>query len=628
MSPDAFKAFQHTIPTDPGIYKFIDENDKMIYVGKAKNLRNRVSSYFKENHDNFKTWVVAKKAARIDFTIVKTEADALLLENLLIKENQPRYNIQLRDDKTYPHICIKKERFPRVFLTRAIINDGSEYLGPYTSAKKSRFILHLLQNIFPLRTCNLNLAQKKIDEGKYKVCLEYHIGNCLGPCENRQSEESYNESIAHIRSILRGQISPVMQALKRQMQEYSEKFEFEKAHQIKHKIEALENYQSKSTVVSPVIDNIDVFSIIDFDKSAFVNYLKVVNGGIIQTKTIELRKKLNESLEELLVFAITALRTEFKSTSSELIVPFEITLPDESIQITVPQRGDKKKLLDLSVSNAAYYRSTKESEKGKPKRDHVLQILQKDFRLTSLPVHIECFDNSNFQGANPVAAMVVFKKGKPSKKDYRHFNIKTVTGPDDFASMEEIVYRRYYGLLKENAPLPQLTIIDGGKGQLNAARSALAKLNLEGKIPVAGIAKRLEEIYFPDDPLPLHIDKRSPALKLIQRIRDEAHRFAITFHKKKRDDATLKTSLTDIEGIGRKTGELLLRTFKSEKKIRQASLEEIAKVVGKSKAEKVVEFLSKKETEEQPLQTPSLKQGSTCSLPLESGMNSAISGSD
>lgn len=591
MSPDDFKAIQPAIPTGPGVYKFMDETDTLLYVGKAKNLRSRISSYFKENHDNFKTWIVAKKAARIDFTIVKTEADALLLENLLIKENQPRYNIQLRDDKTYPYICIRKERFPRVFLTRTIVDDGSEYLGPYTSVKKVRFIIHLLQNIFPLRTCNLNLAQKKIDEGRYKVCLEYHIGNCLGPCENKQSEESYNENIAHIRSILKGHISPVVQALKRQMHEHAAKFEFEKAHQIKSKIEALENYQSKSTVVSPAIDNVDVFSITDFDKSAFVNYLKVVNGGIIQTKTIELRKKLHETLEELLIFAITALRTEFGSTSRELIVPFAISLPDDTLQITVPQRGDKKKLLDLSAANAAYYRTTRESEKGKPKCGNVLQILQREFRLTSLPVHIECFDNSNFQGSNPVAALAVFKKGKPSKKDYRHFNIKTVTGPDDFASIEEVVYRRYSGLLKENAPLPQLTIIDGGKGQLNAARSALAKLNLAGKIPLAGIAKRLEEVYFPDDPLPLHLDKRSPALRLIQRIRDEAHRFAITFHKKKRDDATLKTSLTGITGIGRKTSELLLKTFKSEKKIRQAPFDEIAKVIGRAKARKVAEFL-------------------------------------
>ena len=594
MSPEVFKSLYPTLPTSPGIYKFVDENDRLIYVGKAKNLRNRVSSYFKSGLDNFKTYTLVKKAARIDFTIVKTEQDALLLENLLIKENQPRYNIQLRDDKTYPHICIKRERFPRVFLTRTLINDGSEYLGPYTSVKRVRFIIQLLQNIFPLRTCNLNLSQKKIDEGRYKVCLEYHIGNCLGPCENRQSEESYSENIAHIRNILKGQISPVMQHLKSRMQEHSEKFAFEKAHQIKSKIELLENYQSKSTIVSPTIDNVDVFSIIDFDKSAFVNYLKVVNGGIIQTKTIELRKKLNESLEELLTFAITALRHDFGSNSTELIVPFEISLPIGNLQITVPQRGDKKKLLDLSVSNASYYRNSREAEKGKTGRHNVLQILQKEFRLTSLPVHIECFDNSNFQGSNPVSALVVFKKGKPSKKDYRHFNIKTVTGPDDFASMEEVVYRRYYGLQKENAPLPQLTIIDGGKGQLSAARSALAKLNLEGKIPVAGIAKRLEEIYFPDDPLPLHLDKRSPALKLVQRIRDEAHRFAITFHKKKRDDATLKTSLTEITGIGKKTGELLLKTFKSEKKMRQASFEELAALLGEAKAKKIAEHYSAK----------------------------------
>ncbi|HXH19237.1 MAG TPA: excinuclease ABC subunit UvrC [Chitinophagales bacterium] len=590
MNIEDFKRLYPTLPAEPGVYKFIDENDKLIYVGKSKNIRNRVSYYFKTGYDNFKTYTLVKKATRIDFTIVKTEQDALLLENLLIKENQPRYNIQLRDDKTYPHVCIKKERFPRVFLTRTRIDDGSEYLGPYTSVKRVRTIIQLLQNIFPLRTCNLNLSQKKIDAGKYKVCLEYHIGNCLGPCENKQTEESYNENIAHIRSILKGHISPVLQQLKKQMQYFSERLEFEKASVIKSKIEALENYQSKSTVVSPSIDNVDVFSIIDSGKSAFVNYLKVVNGGIIQAKTIELRKKLNETLEELLIFAITALRQEFHSNSEELIVPFEIQLPDESLLITVPQRGDKRKLLELSVSNAAYYKQSRES--AKPKGDNVLQILQKDFRLTSLPVHIECFDNSNFQGAYPVSALVVFRNGKPSKKDYRHFNIKTVTGPDDFASMEEVVYRRYYGLLQQNAPLPQLIIIDGGKGQLSAARNALIKLRLDGKIPIAGIAKRLEEIYFPDDPLPMHLDKRSPALKLIQRIRDEAHRFAITFHTKKRDAATLKTSLTEIPGIGRKTSELLLKTFKSEKKLRQASLDELAALLGEAKAKKVAEFFS------------------------------------
>lgn len=584
-----FDSIRQTIPTAPGIYKFIDEAGKLIYVGKAKNLRNRVTSYFKASHDNYKTYTLVKKAARVECTIVETEKDALLLENLLIKENQPRYNIQLRDDKSYPHICITKERFPRVFLTRTLTRDGSEYLGPYTSVKKVRGIIQLLQNIFPLRTCNLNLSQKKIDEGKYKVCLEYHIGNCLGPCENRQTEESYNENIAHIRSILKGNIAPVMRDLKRLMQELSENFEFEKAHLIKHKITLLEQYQSKSTIVSPVIDNVDVFSLLDGEHSAFVNYLKVVHGGVTQTKTIELRKKLNESAEELLLFAITALRQEFASNSAELIVPFTVTLPDDVLTITVPQRGDKKKLLELSTANAAYYKQARQTEPGQPRRGQVLEILQREFRLTAVPTHIECFDNSNFQGSNPVAALVVFKNGKPSKKDYRHFNIKTVEGPNDFASMEEVVFRRYYKLAEENLPLPHLTIIDGGKGQLSAARSALAKLNLEGKIPLAGIAKRLEEIYFPDDPLPLHIDKRSPALKLIQRIRDEAHRFAITFHKKKRDDATLKTSLTAISGIGNKTSELLLKTFRSEKKMQQASFDELAALIGSAKAKKVVE---------------------------------------
>lgn len=595
MTPEDFKTIQPTLPTAPGIYKFIDEKGVIVYVGKAKNLRNRVSSYFKADYDNYKTFLVVKRAATIECTIVETEKDALLLENLLIKENQPRYNIQLRDDKTYPYICIKNERFPRIFLTRTLVQDGSEYLGPYTSVKKVRHIIQMVQNIFPLRTCSLALEQKKIEAGKFKVCLEFHLGNCLGPCENKQSEESYNENISHIRSILKGNIAPVMRDLKKQMQELSERFEFEKAHLIKHKIDLLEEYQSRSTIVSPVIDNVDVFSIIDEENSAFVNYLKVINGGITQTKTIELRKKLNESAEELLIFAITALRQEFDSNSPEIIVPFAITFPDEAITVTVPQRGDKKKLLELSTTNAGYYKQSREAEStGKTKRQSVLEILQKEFRLTSLPVHIECFDNSNFQGANPVAALVVFKNGKPSKSDYRHFNIKTVEGPNDFASMEEVVYRRYFKLLEENLPLPQLTIIDGGKGQLSAARSALAKLGLEGKIPLAGIAKKLEEIYFPDDPLPLHIDKRSPGLKLIQRIRDETHRFAITFHKKKRAKATLKTGLTDIAGIGEKLSELLLKTFRSEKKIQQASFDELAVLIGAAKAKTVVDHYAAK----------------------------------
>lgn len=587
MTLDDFKAIQTTLPDAPGIYKFLDENNSLLYVGKAKNLRNRVSSYFRASHDNYKTYTLVRKAARVECTIVETEKDALLLENLLIKENQPRYNIQLRDDKTYPHICIRKERFPRVFLTRTLIHDGSEYLGPYTSVKKVRGIIQLLQNIFPLRTCSLNLSQKKINEQKYKVCLEYHIGNCLGPCENRQSEASYNESIAHIRSILKGNIAPVMRDLKQQMQRHSEYFEFEKAHLIKHKITLLEAYQSKSTVVSPVIDNVDVFSLLNEEQVAFVNYLKVVHGGITQTKTIELRKKMNESAEEVLVFALTALRHEYGSNSSELILPLPVSVPDESITITVPQRGDKKKLLDLSLANAHYYKQSRQPQEGKSTRQNILQLLQKEFRLTSIPVYIECFDNSNFQGSNPVAAVVVFKNGKPSKKDYRHFNIKTVEGPNDFASMEEIVYRRYYSLAEKKLSLPQLVIIDGGKGQLSAAKSALIKLNLYGKIPIAGIAKRLEEIYFPDDPLPLFIDKRSPALKLIQQMRDETHRFAITFHKKKRMRSTLKTSLSEINGIGNKTSELLLKSFRSEKKMQQASFDELAALIGSAKAKKV-----------------------------------------
>ncbi|GIV33579.1 MAG: UvrABC system protein C [Chitinophagales bacterium] len=594
MTPEAFKKIQDTLPQEPGVYKFSDKYGRLIYVGKARNLRNRISSYFKSGHDNYKTHVLSRKTERIDFVVVQTEQDALLLENLLIKENQPRYNIQLRDDKTYPYICIKNERFPRIFLTRRPLADGSEYLGPYTSVKKVRSLLQLLQEIFPLRTCNLNLSSKNVEAGKFKVCLEYHIGNCLGPCENLQSEEAYNETIAHVRNVLKGRISPVLAELKKQMLHFAEKYEFEKAAQIKKKIELLENYQSRSTVVNPSIDNVDVFSIIDGEKQAYVNYLKVVQGGITQTKTIELHKKLDESQEEILLFAITLLREEFKSESREVIVPFPLQLPDSNLLVTVPQRGDKKRLLELSLSNAAYYQSSRPFA-PQARRPEVLEIMQRDFRLPSVPLHIECFDNSGFQGSHQVAAVVVFKDGKPSKKDYRHYNIKTVTGQNDFASMEEAVYRRYKALQQEGASFPQLIIIDGGKGQLNAAIKALSTLGLEKKIPIISIAKKLEEIYVPDDPLPLHLDKRSPSLQLIQRIRNEAHRFAITFYQNKRDSSTLKTHLTAIPGIGEKTSSMLLKKFRSEKKIRQASFEELASLVGSARAQAIMNYYARSE---------------------------------
>ena len=596
MNNKQFKTIQNNLPTSPGVYKFISLEDKLIYVGKAKNIRKRVSSYFKNKFDSAKTRFLVRKIHRIDFTIVETEQDALLLENLLIKENQPKYNVQLKDDKTYPYICIKNERFPRIFLTRRLEEDGSEYLGPYTSVKRVRAIIQQLQSLFPLRTCTLNLSQSNIERGLYKVCLEYHIGNCYGPCEGLQPEKSYNESIDHIRNILKGSINPVLKELKAQMHRYSDSFEFEKANQAKIKIELLENYQSKSTIVNPSINDVDVFSIIENDKSAFVNYLKVVNGCIVLTKTIELKLKLNESTEDILIFAITELRRQFKSNSTELLLPVNISLPDSQIKIHVPQRGDKKKLLQLSINNATYYKNQHVSKKASAKpKFHVLESLKIDFRLKEIPLHIECFDNSNIQGNYPVASMVVFKNGKPAKNEYRHYNIKTVHGANDFASMEEIIFRRYNKLKSEQAALPQLIVIDGGKGQLNAGIKALKRLELDGTIAVASIAKRLEEIYFPDDPVPLHISKRSVSLKLIQQLRNEAHRFAVGFHRTKRKNALLKTSLTDIPGIGKKTSDRLLKSMRSDKKIKQASLDELALLVGLDKAGKIKKFYEAKE---------------------------------
>ncbi|MDX5346434.1 MAG: excinuclease ABC subunit UvrC, partial [Hymenobacteraceae bacterium] len=537
----------------PGIYKFFDDNG-IIYVGKAVDIRKRVSSYFnKSTQHNKKTLKLISQIKNIEFTIVDTEADAFLLENNLIKQYQPKYNILLKDGKTYPYICILNERFPRVISTRNKINDGSKYYGPYASVTSMNVLLELIRTLYPLRTCSYNLSPENIERGKFKVCLEYHIGNCKGPCEALIEEEEYNQHILQIRNILAGNLGIAKSYFKEKMALAAQELQFEQAHLLKQKLDLLDEFQAKSTVVSNTISNIDVFSITSNEKCAYVNYLKVINGAIIITQSLELHKKLEETDEEILASVIVQLRHEFESTSREVIANISVQLPLDNVSVTIPQIGDKKKLLSLSLKNALYLKKEKESQQEKLKPNHELRILEtlkQDLRLTELPRQIECFDNSNFQGDNPVASMVCFKNAKPSKKDYRHFNIKTVTGPNDFESMYEIVSRRYRRLLEENAPLPQLIIIDGGKGQLSMAVKAMKDVGVYGKIAVVSIAKRLEEIFYPGDSLPLYIDKKSESLKLIQRLRNEAHRFAITFHRSKRDAGTLRTELTDIKGLG------------------------------------------------------------------------------
>lgn len=573
-----------TLPDKPGVYKYFDQEDNLLYVGKAKDLRKRVASYFVKQHENGKTRILVSKIARLEFVVVETEQDALLLENVLIKEWQPRYNIMLKDDKTYPYICIKNEPFPRVFLTRQIEKDGSEYLGPYASVGQAKNIVELVHQLFHLRTCNLSLTQKNISEHKFKVCLQYHIGNCKGMCEGKQTEQEYNEHIAQIRKIVKGNISSVIKYLKEKMQTYADAFEFEKAHEIKLKLDSLQNYQSKSMVVNPTINDVDVFNIDENEKRAYISYLKVVNGAIIQTKVVELVKKLDENPNDLLNFGILELRKQFNSKSGEMILPFDPDYPDKTIKITVPHIGDKRKLLELAKKNAFYYRKqfeVKEHDRKRPneQRFEVLNQLKKDLRLTELPQHIECFDNSNFQGSFPVASMVVFKEGKPTNKEYRHYKVKTVVGADDFASMKEIVYRRYKRLLEEQQPLPQLIVIDGGKGQLSSAVESLKELNIYQQVAIVGIAKKLEEIYVPNDSIPLHIDKRSPSLKLLQHIRNEAHRFAITFHRQIRSKGAITSGLENIQGIGKKTVEKLFTTFKSVANIRNAPDDELKKIL-------------------------------------------------
>lgn len=598
MTTKDYQQIAETLPKQPGIYKFLDEEGVILYVGKAKELKKRLASYFGDRKGRaHKTRTMVKNAHRIEYTIVETEADALLLENTLIKKYQPRYNVMLKDGKSYSYICIKNERFPRVFITRRVIKDGSTYFGPYTSKGRLKIILDLIKQLFPLRTCTYNLAEENIQEGKFKVCLEYHIKNCLGPCEGLEKEGTYNERIDQIKNILKGNFSSVVNHFKQEMQYYAEKLDFERAQQIKEKLTAFEDYQGKSTVVSTTIRDLDVFSIATDEQQAYVNYLKIVNGAIIHTHTQELVKNLDDEEEDLLAYAVTVLRERFNSIASEIVLPYELALPEEGLQITVPKIGDKRKLLDLSEKNVKYFMLQKQKEEATRERkqtssERILRTMQKDLQMDELPMHLECFDNSNIQGSHPVASCVVFKNAKPSKKDYRHFNIKTVEGPNDFASMEEVVHRRYSRLVKEGEPLPQLVIIDGGKGQLNAAMNSIRRLGLEDKITVVGIAKRLEEIFFPDDPVPLYIDKKSESLKVIQQARNEAHRFAITFHRNQRSKNFTTTELTNIPGIGEKTAQKLLSHFGSVKKIREAGPGELVKVAGAAAAEKIRAYFS------------------------------------
>lgn len=582
-----------TLPDNPGVYQYFDKDGKILYVGKAKNLKKRVSSYFNKIHDSGRTNVLVRKIATIKHIVVPTETDALLLENNLIKQLQPRYNVLLKDDKTYPWICIKNEPFPRIFSTRNKIKDGSEYFGPYTNFKTVYTILDMIRELYPLRTCNYDLTPQNINSGKFKVCLEYHIGNCKGPCEGFESRDNYERQVAAIREILKGNLKQSLKDFKKQMQELAADMEFEAAQKIKEKIEVLEKYQARSTVANPKMTNIDVFSIISDHTAAYINFIQIAHGSIIRTHTLEIKKKLEETDQELLELAIVELQERFGLEFREVVVPFAIDL-GERIKVTVPQLGDKKELLELSTRNARFFRieQLKQLQIVDPDRhtNRIMAQMQKDLRLPVEPRHIECFDNSNIQGTNPVAACVVFKDGKPSKKDYRHFNIKTVDGPNDFASMEEVVHRRYRRLLDEDQPLPQLIIIDGGKGQLSSALKSLDRLGLRGKISIIGIAKRLEELFYPGDPVPLYLDKKSETLKVIQQLRNEAHRFGITHHRDKRSKSALTTQLESIPGVGEKTMQTLIKHFKSIKRLKLASQAEIAEVVGLSKAKKITDF--------------------------------------
>lgn len=596
MDSKEFQQLAHKIPTQPGIYKYYDEKGSLIYVGKAKNLRKRVSSYFSKSLSSYKTHELVQRIRKIDFTIVNSEQDALFLENSLIKEYQPLFNINLKDDKSYPFIVIKKEPYPRVFLTRKRINDGSEYLGPFTSVAKVRDLLNFIKYNIPLRTCKLNLTQNNIQRGKFKVCLEYHLGNCKGPCEGLQTEEDYQQGLQQVRNLLKGNLAPVIGQFKRQMAELATDLQFEKAELMRKKIEHLENYEARSVIVSRHIFHVDVFTMLREYEHAYVNYLMVQNGTIVQTHTVQLKTPLEETDEEVLVFAISNLRQTFNSTAKEIIVPIALEYHEPGVTITIPKGGDKKKLLELSLKNVEYYQEELHRKKilqlegsTDKEKKKVLYQMQQDLQLSELPVHIECFDNSNFQGSYPVAAMVCFKDGVPSKQDYRHFNIKTVEGINDFASMKEVVGRRYKRLVAENKPLPQLVIIDGGKGQLNAAVEALEELGIRGKMNIMGLAKNEEELFFPGDQQSVKLPWDSESLKLIRRIRDEVHRFGITHHRNKRSKGTFRNELEDIRGIGKQTADNLLKKFRSVKNIREAGFPELEEELGPAKAKLVWE---------------------------------------
>ncbi|EOZ92243.1 Excinuclease ABC subunit C [Indibacter alkaliphilus LW1] len=587
------------MPDHPGVYKYYNEASELIYVGKAKSLKKRVSSYFvKGTGLNHKTRKMVKEIRKIEIALVNSEFDALLLENNLIKQNQPRYNILLRDDKTYPYLLLTDEHFPQIYPTRRMVAGKGTYFGPFASVKAMNNVLDLIRSVFTVRTCRLDLSPEKIKEKKYKVCLEYHIGNCLGPCEGLQKEDDYLKDIEQAKHILKGNMAVAKNFFKEKMQTEAENLAFEKAQYFKEKLDLLEKYQAKSLIANPSIKDLDVFAIVSDEKFSYVNYLKIINGAVIITKTVELKKKLDESESELLLTAIIRLRDQFKSDAPEIIVNIHFEEEFEGLNIYVPKIGDKKKLVDLSLKNAKYYKQEKLLTSGevKDKKFRVLKQLQSDLSLKEMPDHIECFDNSNIQGSNPVASMVCFLNGKPAIKEYRHYHIKTVEGPNDFASMTEVVGRRYKRLIEEEKPLPKLIVIDGGKGQLSSSVEALKNLGIYGKIPIIGIAKRLEEIYFPEDQFPLHIDKKSESLRLLQRIRDEAHRFAITFHRQVRSKKAFGSELTEIEGIGKLMAEKLLKHFKSIKKIKEASQAELEEVIGRAKTEKLMAWLENKKS--------------------------------
>jgi len=586
------------LPTTPGVYQYFDKDGTIIYVGKAINLKKRVSSYFNKKHDDAKTRILVSKIKDIKHVVVATETDALLLENNLIKKYKPKYNVLLKDDKTYPWICIKKERFPRIFVTRKMIRDGSEYFGPYTNVKTAYALLDLIKELYQIRTCMFDLSTQNINTGKFKVCLEYHIKRCKGPCEGLYTEQRYMEQIKAIRNIIKGNFKQSLIAFEGMMHEFAAKMEFEEAQKIKEKVNLLSNYQAKSTIVSPTINNVDVFTILSDETSAYINFFKISNGSIIQSHTTSVKKKLEETDKELLELAIIEFRERFNSISPEILVPFKVNV-GENIKVTVPKQGDKLRVVELSLRNAKYHRQEqfKQVQIVDPERHtkRIMTQMKKDLRLNKEPIHIECFDNSNIQGTHPVAACVVFRNGKPFKKDYRHFNIQTVEGPDDFASMEEAVHRRYKRLLDEKKSLPQLILIDGGKGQLSSALKSLDALGLRNKIAIIGIAKRLEELFFPDDPVPLYLDKKSETLKILQQLRNEAHRFGITHHRNRRSNTALNSELENIPGIGKQSLESLLQYFKSVKRIKGANLEQLTAVVGQARAKKVYNFYHKKD---------------------------------